>query len=255
MNKYARFLDLHHQQTPLLLGNVWDVNGAKTFEAQGFNAVGSSSAAIAHMLGYEDGEEMSFSELEHIVKRIIANISIPLSVDLEGGYGKKASEIAGNIKQLSDLGVAGINIEDSLVLKNRELRPINDFVGIILEVKSYNEKNSINIFVNVRTDPFLLGITNPLEETLKRISVFEQAGADGIFIPGITNQDDIKAVTSATNLPVNVMCMPELPSFQILSDLGVKRISMGNFIHNSMMNDLEKKISKVKAEQSFDCLF
>lgn len=253
MTSYKKFCDLHHQQTPLILGNVWDVRGAKTFEAQGFDVVGTSSAAIAHMLGYEDGEKMSFSELEYIVKRIVANISIPLSVDLEGGYGRKTSEIADNIKQLSDLGVVGINIEDSLVNKERELRSIDDFSGIISEIKSYVEKNNINIFVNVRTDPFLLGIVNPLEETLKRISAFEQA--DGIFIPGITNQDDIKAVTSATNLPVNVMCMPELPSFQILSDLGVKRISMGNFIHNSLMNNLEKKINKVQAEQSFDCLF
>jgi len=255
MTTYKKFCDLHHQQTPLILGNVWDVNGAKTFEAQGFDAVGTSSAAIAHMLGYHDGEEMSFSELEYIVKRIIANISIPLSVDIEGGYGRKASEIADNIKQLSDLGVVGINIEDSLVNKDRKLRPIDDFSGSISEIKSYNEKYNINIFVNVRTDPFLLGIANPLEESLKRISAFEQAGADGIFIPGVTNQDEIKAVISASNLPVNVMCMPELPSFQILSDLGVKRISMGNFIHNSLMNDLEIKISKVKAEQSFDCLF
>lgn len=255
MTCYKKFSDLHHQEAPLILGNVWDVNGAKKFEARGFDAIGTSSAAIAHMLGYEDGEEISFSELKYIAKRIIANISIPLSVDLEGGYGRKASEIVGNIEQLSDLGVVGINIEDSLVNKDRELRSIDDFAGIISEIKSYIQKNNINIFVNVRTDPFLLGMPNPLEEILKRISAFEQAGADGIFTPGITNKDDIKAVTSSTNLPVNVMCMPELPSFQILSNLGVKRISMGNFVQSSMMNDLEKKINKVQVEQSFDSLF
>lgn len=109
--------------------------------------------------------------------------------------------------------------------------------------------------MNVRTDLFLLGMSRPLEEALKRISAFEQAGADGIFTPGITNKDDIKAVTSSTNLPVNVMYMSELPSFQLLSNLGVKRISMSNFVQSSMMNDLEKRISKVQVEQSFDSLF
>lgn len=113
---------------------------SKKFEARGFDAIGTSSAAIAHMLGYKDGEEISFSELKYIVKRIIANISIPLSVDLEGGYGRKASEIVGNIEQLSDLGVAGINIEDSLVNKDRELKYIDDFAGIISEIKSYIKK-------------------------------------------------------------------------------------------------------------------
>lgn len=255
MTNFEKFCDLHQQEPPLILGNVWDVSGAKKFEIQGFNAIGTSSAAIAYMLGYEDGEEISFSELKYIVKRIITNISIPLSVDLEGGYGRKASEIVGNIEQLSDLGVVGINIEDSLVNKDRELRSIDDFAGIISEIKSYIRKNNINIFVNVRTDPFLLGMSKPLDEALKRISAFEQAGADGIFTPGITNKDDIKAVTSSTNLPVNVMCMPELPSFQILSNLGVKRISMGNSVQSSILNDLEKRINKVQVEQSFDSFF
>lgn len=196
------------------------------------------------MLGYNDGKEISFAELKYIVERIITNISIPLSVDLEGGYGKKASEIADYIKQLSDLGVVGVNIEDSLVNKDRKLRSIENFSGIISEVKNYLKKNNINLFVNIRTDPFLLGISNPLEEALKRISAFEQAGADGIFIPGIIDEDDIKPVTFCTKLPVNVKCMPYLPSFDVLKDLGVKRLSMGNFVHHTLMNDLEKKIGK-----------
>lgn len=255
MTDYEKFCDLHGQESAFILGNVWDVNGAKKFEARGFDAIGTSSAAVAHMLGYEDGEEISFSELKYIVKRIIANTSIPLSVDLEGGYGRKTSEIVDNIEQLADLGVVGINIEDSLVNKDRELRSIDDFAGIISEIKSHIKKNNISIFVNARTDPFLLGMSQPLEEVLRRISAFEQAGADGIFIPGITNKDDIKTVTSSTDLPLNVMCMPELPSFQILSNLGVKRISMGNFVHNSIMNELEKRINKVQVEQSFESLF
>lgn len=255
MTNYEKFYDLHGREFPFILGNVWDVNGAKKFEARGYEAIGTSSAAIAHMLGYEDGEEILFSELKYIVKRIIANISIPLSVDLEGGYGRKTSEIVDNIEQLSDLGVVGINIEDSLVNKTRELRSVDDFAGIISGIKSRIKQKNINIFVNVRTDPFLAGMPKPLEEALKRVSAFEQAGADGIFIPGITNKDDIKAVTSSTNLPVNVMCMPELPSFQILSNLGVKRISMGNCVHSALMNDLETRIHKVQAEQSFDSLF
>jgi 2-methylisocitrate lyase-like PEP mutase family enzyme len=176
-------------------------------------------------------------------------------VGCEGGYGKNTLEIADHINQLSGVGVVGINIEDSLVNNGRELRPMDDFAGIISELKKLIQEKSINIFVNVRTDPFLLDLSDPLEETLLRISAYEKAGADGIFIPGITNMDDIKAVISSTKLPVNVMCMPELPSFQRLSNLGVKRISMGNFMHDNVMNDLEKKINQIKKEQSFAILF
>lgn len=254
MINFEKFVALHHHDAPLLLGNVWDVNSARIFEGRGFQAIGTSSAAIANMLGYADGEEVSFSELLYIVKRVIANTSIPLSVDLEGGYGKTTSEVIGHVEQLYQLGVAGINIEDSVVHKDREILEASNFVQVISGIKEYMHKKRMDLFLNVRTDTFLLSVENPLEETLKRITAFEEAGADGIFVPCITKENDIKTVVSATNLPINVMCMPELPSFQRLTDLGVKRISMGNFIHNSMMKYLESTIQTVQEHQSFAVL-
>ena len=112
-----KFKDLHNQEKPLLIGNVWDVTSTKTAEKLNFQAIGTSSSAIAQILGYRDGEEIEFSEMEYMVKRIALNTKLPLSVDLESGYGDKPEEIVDRIKRLVALGAVGINIEDSIVTK------------------------------------------------------------------------------------------------------------------------------------------
>ncbi|MTI86917.1 MAG: isocitrate lyase/phosphoenolpyruvate mutase family protein [Balneolaceae bacterium] len=256
MSTYQEFVKLHQEGAPLIIGNVWDVPSARMFEKHGFKALGTSSAAIAQMLGYEDGEEMTFPELKYIVERLIDNISVPLSVDIEGGYSREPSEIIHHITQLAKLGVAGINIEDSIVVnRDRGLSDTGDFADIISTIKEDLAENSIDMFLNIRTDPFLVGVNQPLEETLGRISTFKDSGADGIFIPCIIDEGDIQAVVAATSLPVNVMCMPGLPDFKTLRKLGVRRISMGNFIHGSIAPYLEQTIARVEDDQSFERLF
>lgn len=249
------FKKLHEQNNALVICNVWDVASVKTAEKLNFQAIGTSSAAIATMLGYEDGEQMSFSELTYIVKRMLKNTKLPITVDIETGYSSDAKEIASHIKTLSDLGVVGINIEDSNVLDERTLNNADDFAKQLLAIKMELTKEKVNIFINVRTDTFLLGIEKPLEECIKRIKLYESAGADGIFVPCIEKEDDIIAVITSTELPVNVMCIPNLPDFNRLSKLGVKRISMGNFIFDKMSNHLESTLNSVLQAQSFKLIF
>lgn len=121
------FNNLHSQDKPLLIGNVWDVPSAKMAEELNFKAIATSSSAIAALLGYNDGEEMKFSELEYLVKRIALNTNLPLSVDLESGYSRDPKQIVNHIKRLSQVGVVGINIEDSVVNQKRVLLDANDF--------------------------------------------------------------------------------------------------------------------------------
>jgi len=249
------FKQLHYGQEPLLIGNVWDVPSARIFEQLNFAALGTSSAAIACMLGYEDGEQLAFSELEFVVKRITANTDLPLSVDIEAGYGFEVSIVLENIKRLSSLGVVGINIEDSIVEKGRELVSAEKFGEKVSTLKSGLRENGINIFFNVRSDPFLLGVANPLAETQRRVKVYEQAGADGIFVPCIETEADISKIVQSTDLPINVMCMPNLPDFKTLKRLGVKRISMGNFLHASTEQQLKQSVSKIIEQQSFKSVF
>lgn len=249
------FKQLHQQNIPLIICNVWDVSSVKTAEKLNFKAIGTSSAAIAAMLGYQDGEQMSFSELVYIVQRIVKNTKLPLTVDLEAGYGDKPEEIAEHIITLADLGVVGVNIEDSKVISERTLIPAEDFAKKLSVIKQILASSNINIFLNVRTDTFLLVSNNALVETVKRIKLYQAVGADGIFIPGIETEQDILTVRTSTELPLNVMCMPELPNFNVLADLGVKRISMGNFIFDKVSNQLENTLSSVLTKQSFSPVF
>lgn len=249
------FKKLHEQSNPLVICNVWDVASVKSAEKLNFQAIGTSSAAIATMLGYEDGEQMSFSELIYIVKRIMRNTELPVTVDIETGYSNDPKEIASHIKTLSDLGVVGVNIEDSNVLNERTLINADDFAKKLSEIKKELAKENVSIFINVRTDTFLLGIENTLEECVKRIKLYESVGADGIFVPCIEKEEDIIAVIKSTELPVNVMCMPNLPDFNMLSKLGVKRISMGNFMFDKIYNHLENTLNSVLQTQSFKPIF
>lgn len=238
------------------MGNVWNVQSVRAFEKSGFQALGTSSAAIANSLGYEDGEELPFVELLYQLERITKNTSLPLSVDLEGGYGQTSQEIVENIRKLHKMGVVGINLEDSMV-ENGE-RKISDGISfsiLLHKITSSLKNENINVFVNVRCDAFLIQQNNTLTLAKERIDLYEKAGADGIFLPGISRDDDIRSAVSCTHLPINVMCMPDLPDFEVLARLGVKRISMGNWVYNKVYDTMEKTINQILIQQSFHPLF
>jgi len=256
MTNFQKFIQLHQKETPLLLGNVWDTKSALLFEKAGYEAIGTSSAAISNSLGYEDGEEMSFEELLTIVKDISSKVSIPLTVDLEAGYSRDVNEIISNIAILSKNGVVGINIEDSLTI-NKEgiIQDSNHFAQIIKKIKLHLLMNNVDIFLNVRTDSYILGLENPKNETIRRIKLYENAGADGIFVPCITNTKEIQKIVESNTVPINVMAMPELESFDTLQKAGVKRISMGPFVYTNMKDNLEEGIKAIIEEQSFKALF
>jgi 2-methylisocitrate lyase-like PEP mutase family enzyme len=255
-SSFNQFLELHHQSNPLLIGNVWNVQSAKVFEKQKFKAIATSSAAVAETLGYADGEEMSFEEYLFVAKHITQFCSLPVSVDMESGYGESPEEIAKNLRQLSEVGVVGVNLEDSKIINGkREIISSDRFAKMLKEIYANLEKQNIKVFINVRCDAFLLGLPNALDEALQRTKAYENTGADGLFFPCISKIDDIKKVTGSTKLPVNVMCMPDLPDFESLKNAGVKRISMGNFVNKKLYQDLEKELAKTIRNGSFGSLF
>ena len=249
------FKQLHQQSSPLLICNVWDVASAKSAEKLNFKAIGTSSAAIASMLGYKDGEQMTFEELLFVVKRIMACCELPLTVDIEAGYSDDPIITSRYIKALAEIGVVGVNIEDSHVNEIRTLKNANHFAGYLSDIKEQLATAQLDIFINVRTDAFLLGAEDALAETQMRAKLYQVAGADGLFVPCISQAEDILAVIKATELPVNVMCMPDLPDFSSLKKLGVKRISMGNFIFGKLQGSLEAILNNIQQENSFNPVF
>ena len=246
------FNALHQQNQPLLLANVWDASSAQAAQQAGYQALGSSSAAIAAMLGYEDGEEMSFDELFYVVSRIKTVSELPLSVDLEAGYGATTSHIIDNIRRLAHLGVSGINLEDSHVVDGtRRLDDAERFAVKLQEIT----RACPGLFVIVRTDTFLLNVQDALVQTLYRGQLYAKHGACGFFVPCVTRAEDITAIVHHVPLPLNVMCMPELADFSTLSTLGVKRISMGNFIYAATQARLKDLLCQVQTQHSFSGVF
>jgi len=255
MTQFDHFLNLHRQDSPLLLGNVWSAHSAQIFQNSGFKAVGTSSAAIATTLGYEDGENMPFDDLLRVVSSIQSKIDIPLTVDIESGYGSDAAEISSNIEAFCKLGVVGINLEDSVVDGGRELLDAEGFVEKILEIKANLCQKNIEVFLNVRTDPYVVGLKNAYAETVSRVKLYTENGVDGVFVPAIVNESEIKGLVESTTLPINVMCMPELSGFQNLRNLGVKRISMGPFLYNNAISSIQNSVEAIVEDQSFEVLF
>jgi 2-methylisocitrate lyase-like PEP mutase family enzyme len=251
MTRYQTFKQLHHQSSPLLLANAWDANSALIFEKNGYTAIGTSSHAVAGALGYTDGENIGFDTLLDLAKRIVSVTTVPCTIDMESGYSKTVSGILNNIHRLHDAGVAGINIEDSVIdPTGRKLQPAESFQKTVAAIAAYKVKNNLGIFINLRTDAFLLGVPDAISETISRAQLYENAGADGIFAPCITEVNDIQKLVNATALPVNVMFMPQLPPFEKLKSLGVKRISMGGFFFNTIQKQMESLAKRILSAES-----
>ncbi|HEY4325413.1 MAG TPA: isocitrate lyase/phosphoenolpyruvate mutase family protein, partial [Mucilaginibacter sp.] len=152
-NRFEDLLALHKNAEPLLIGNAWNAQSAKIFEQQKFKVIGTSSAAVAESLGYADGQEMSLETYLFIVERIAASVSAILTVDLEAGYGDTPEQIAANIARLYNIGVSGINIEDSIVVDGKRI--ITDaaaFAEKLKQVIRLLKNENIDMFINLRSD-------------------------------------------------------------------------------------------------------
>nr|WP_294947634.1 isocitrate lyase/phosphoenolpyruvate mutase family protein [uncultured Mucilaginibacter sp.] len=255
-NRFNEFLALHHQQEALLIGNAWNAQSAKILAQQGWEVIGTSSVAVAESLGFADGEEMGFDLYLKIIEGILRVVPSIVTVDLESGYGETAEEIAANIKTLYAMGVSGINIEDSIITNGeRKIQDANVFAARLQQVCRLLKEQDIRMFINVRSDSFLLGLPNAPEDALARAKAYQHTGVHGLFFPCITNLPDIEAIVKQSVLPVNVMCVPGLPDFGLLERAGVKRISIGPFLYMHLYGQLETAIKTIKGADNFSSLF
>ncbi|HMG94392.1 MAG TPA: isocitrate lyase/phosphoenolpyruvate mutase family protein, partial [Chryseolinea sp.] len=160
------------------------------------------------------------------------------------------------IKALSKAGVVGINIEDSTIVDGtRKIFDASVFADKLGQISAGLNLAEIRFFINVRCDAFLLGLPDARKEAIKRLQLYEKQGVHGMFLPCITDIEDIKAAVQSTKLPLNVMCMPALPDFDALRGAGVKRISMGNFVNAFGYNAIEKAANEIIQKKNFSPLF
>jgi 2-methylisocitrate lyase-like PEP mutase family enzyme len=218
----AQMFHAMHVNT-FFLPNAWDVASARIFEEEKFPAIGTTSAGIAFSLGYPDGQRIPANEMLAVVKRIANALDAPVTADVEGGYG----DPVGTAEKVWDAGAVGINFEDAGGEESRSLEKLDRQVEAIRAIKQAVPR----LFVNARTDVYLLGIGNEstrFKTTLERLSAFREAGADCLFVPGLKDQAVINDLVSGLDAPLNVLAGPSFPSFTEMKTLGVKRVSVGS---------------------------
>lgn len=255
-SKSNTFKNLHSSTNFFVLGNAWDVPSAKAFELAGFSAIGSSSWALSTMNGVKDGENINFETVLTSAKQIVANTNIPFSVDIEKGYGTTTSEVVANVLKLAEVGCSGINIEDSqrdvsALVNSSVFANKLEAIRQALDAHGYS-----NFVINARTDThFLLEESLRISDTIQRSALYCEAGADCLFVPGLTNIEDIKDIKSNIKLPLNILNWPGIANNDQLKDAGVNRFSLGNSVFDHCLSGLESSLEKALNSGEFSFFY
>jgi 2-methylisocitrate lyase-like PEP mutase family enzyme len=222
----ARVFRELHQGGLLLLPNAWDAGSAHLIESLGAKAIATTSAGVARSHGYRDGNFLPVPLLTATVAEIARVVNVPISADVEGGYSDDPAAVGDAVTRVIEAGAVGINVEDGI--GDPDL-----LCAKVERAKRAGVRLGVDLFVNARADVYLRNLAPPerrLEETLGRAERYRASGADGIFVPALTDAGEIRAIAAAVPLPLNVLVWPGLPSASELRALGVRRLSAGSWI-------------------------
>lgn len=220
-------LDLHHGEKILVLPNAWDAGSARVFEKAGFPAIATTSAGVAFTYGKPDGQRINAAEMLAVVKRIAEAVRVPVTADVEAGYG----DIAATVRGVLDAGAVGMNLEDLEGDGSTGLIPLAEQVERVKAARAAADASGVHVVLNARTDVFLAGIGKPedrLALTIERIRAYAEAGADSLFVPAVKEEDVIRALVQSVPKPINILANAGVPSTGRLQELGVRRVSTGS---------------------------
>lgn len=244
-DKARLFHSLHIPFEPVILYNIWDAGSAKSVARAGARAIATGSWSVAAAQGYTDGEALPLDDALQIYARIVANTDLPVTVDFEGGYATDPSTVGANVRGLLELGAVGLNFEDQIV-NGVGLYGIADQAARLRAVRQAADALNIPAFINARTDVFLKAAPNTphrelMNDAVARCAAYADAGADGFFVPGLTDQALIKQICEASALPINVMITKNPADFRDMAALGVARISFGPAPYIGLCSELERQ--------------
>lgn len=229
--KAVRFREMHRSGDILVLANAWDVASARIFEEAGFPAIATTSAGIAISLGYPDGQRIGRDEMLGVVARIAGSVSVPVTADMEAGYGESETELAETVTRLISAGAIGLNIEDSTKRPGNPLFDAETQVRKIATVRKVSDSRGVPLVINARTDALVLGQgdkTSRLKEAISRGKAYRDAGADCIFPLGAIDPGTIKEIVRQLDCPINILATKDVPRVADLAKLGVRRVSLGS---------------------------
>jgi 2-methylisocitrate lyase-like PEP mutase family enzyme len=256
-NQAIQFRQLHRGPGVLILPNAWDVASARIFEEAGFRAIATTSAGIAFSLGYPDGQRIPREEMMARIGRIRRAVHLPVTADVESGYGPSPEDVAKTTRELIQAGVVGMNLEDA---SDRQDQPLIDLQLAVEKIRTAREaamQMRAQIVVNARTDVFLLPTGDPdadYSEAVRRLVTFREAGADCVFAPGLKDAETIGRLVRAVACPLNILAVPGTPSIPELAKLGVARVSVGSGPMRATLGLLRRVAEKLKTSGTYSAM-
>jgi 2-methylisocitrate lyase-like PEP mutase family enzyme len=247
---------LHQGPRILVLPNVWDVVTARIVEASGFAALATTSAGVAFALGYPDGERIGRAEMADAVRRIAARVRVPVTADMEAGYGRTPQAAAETAQAVIAAGAVGMNLEDApgdgeglfdVALQAERVRAARESA----------DSAGVPLVINARTDVFLASIGAPetrLSHAVRRLNAYRAAGADCLFAPGVTDRGTIAALVREVAGPLNVLAGPGCPPVPDLEALGVRRLSLGSGVMRATLGLVRRIAGELQGPGTFTTL-
>jgi len=256
--KAERFRKMHGGPRILALPNAWDVASARILEEARYPAIATSSAGIAFSLGHPDGQRVSRDQMLEVVGQISHAVRVPLTADMEAGYGTTVKDMEETAKAVIAAGAIGMNLEDvtaddesshvDLAMQVEKIRAIRDTAASL----------GVPLVLNARTDTYLKPIgeaATRFERTVERLRAYRKAGADCVFAPGVSDRDTIVELVKAIAAPLNILISSGCPSLAELEGMGVARVSAGSAVMRATLG-LVRRIGKELMETgTYDSLF
>lgn len=252
--KAEAFRAMHVGKVVLLLPNVWDVASARIVQEAGFSALATTSAGVAFAQGYPDGQKISRDGMIASVAQITAGVKVPVTADVEAGYGSKPEDAARTARGVIEAGAVGMNFEDA---SGDWAHPLTDLPLQLERIRAIREtavKLGLALVLNARTDVYLLQVADPAtryDEAVRRLAAYRDAGADCVFVPGIRDAATIRRIVSDLQCPVNILAVPGSPPVAELAGLGVRRISLGSGPMRASLGFLRKLAEEVKTSGTY----
>jgi 2-methylisocitrate lyase-like PEP mutase family enzyme len=249
------FRDLHRGPKILVLPNAWDVASARILENAGVAAIATTSAGVAFTLGYPDGQKISRKEMLAAVGRIAAKVKIPVTADIEAGYGNRPEDAALTARAVIEAGAVGLNLEDGA--DDGRLVDLPLQLEKITAVRESSRKMAVPLVLNARTDVYLRGVGKPearFGEAVKRLIAFREAGADCLFAPGVRELEIISRLVHELQHPVNILAGPGSPSIPELQKIGVARVSLGSSTMRATLGLVQRIANELQTTGTYKAL-
>ncbi|HEX4787482.1 MAG TPA: isocitrate lyase/phosphoenolpyruvate mutase family protein [Actinospica sp.] len=235
LERADRFRALHDPAAPLALANAWDGASARLVAASGAAAIATTSAGVAWGLGAADGNRVDRTAALALLERVVGAVELPVTADIESGFGAAPTDVADTVARVLAIGAVGVNIEDAHPepAPGDPLRPAGEQAERLAAARAAAERAGIPLYLNARIDVFLYGAGEPsgrLAETLRRAAIYLDAGASGVFVPGVADPELIAELAAGIEAPLNILVGPGSPSIAELGKLGVARASLGSAV-------------------------